>query len=157
PRASFLWAVAAGTVGGGALAAFYAALAEGKMGIVAPVAAVLTAALPVMLSVAIEGLPRWTQILGFLLAMAALWMVSRPQQSHRPEGLGLALLSGVGFGLFLICIRQAGQSAVLWPLVTSRGMSVISVLLASSVLRKFRAPDVKSVGLCVAAGALDVS
>src|SRR5690349_17061199 len=46
--ASFGWSALAGVIGGMALAAFYAALASGKMGIVAPVSAVLTAAIPVI-------------------------------------------------------------------------------------------------------------
>src|SRR5215472_1628946 len=40
-RESIAWSLLAGTIGGGALALFYRALASGKMGLTAPVAAVL--------------------------------------------------------------------------------------------------------------------
>ena len=155
PPASFAWATAAGLIGGVALAAFYAGLAAGKMGVVAPVAAVLTAAAPVVFGWFNQGLPRWFQITGFALALIALWLVSRPEQSGPPEGLGLAVLSGIGFGAYLILINQAGKDAVFWPLATSRAASVVSLLAGSLVFRKFRTPAGKEVPLCAAAGALD--
>ena len=43
---SLAWAVVAGTSGGTALAIFYRALAVGRMGLTAPVAALLGAAIP---------------------------------------------------------------------------------------------------------------
>ena len=43
---SLLWAFAAGSIGGIAVAIFYRALASGQMGLVAPVSAVLGAAIP---------------------------------------------------------------------------------------------------------------
>lgn len=153
--ASFAWATAAGLIGGVALAAFYAGLAAGKMGVVAPVAAVLTAAAPVVFAWFHEGLPRWFQVVGFALALIALWLVSRPEQTGPPEGLGLAILSGIGFGAYLILIDQAGKDAVFWPLATSRAASVVSLLVGSLALKKFRTPARATVLLCAAAGALD--
>jgi drug/metabolite transporter (DMT)-like permease len=156
PRSSsFIWASAAGLIGGIALAAFYAGLAEGKMGIVAPIAAVLTAAAPVLFAWIHEGLPRWFQVAGFGLALIALWLVSRPESSGPPEGLGLAILSGLGFGAYLILINEAGRDAIFWPLATSRAASVISLAAGSLVIRKFRLPARPVVKLCALAGALD--
>ena len=154
-RVSFAWATAAGLIGGVALAAFYAGLAAGKMGVVAPVAAVLTAGVPVIFAWFHEGLPRWFQIAGFALALVALWLVSRPEQSGPPEGIGLAILSGIGFGAYLILIDQAGKDAVFWPLATSRAASVVSLLAGSLAFKRFRAPARSVVPLCAAAGALD--
>jgi len=45
-RASVLWCIAAGSVGGVSLALFYRALASGKMGLTAPVAATATNKIP---------------------------------------------------------------------------------------------------------------
>ena len=45
-RSAIAWALAAGLSGGAALAIFYRALATGRMGLTAPVAAVLGAAIP---------------------------------------------------------------------------------------------------------------
>src|SRR5712692_672421 len=58
------WGGAAGLVGAVGLAAFYRALAVGRMGISAPVTAVLAAAVPVLFSAFAEGLPRPVQLAG---------------------------------------------------------------------------------------------
>src|ERR1700674_1924893 len=64
------WALAAGLCGGAALAIFYRALASGRMGLTAPVAAVLGAAIPTVFGIFIEGVPRVVQVVGFGLAAA---------------------------------------------------------------------------------------
>ena len=77
--ASILWAIAAGAVGGFSLAIFYRALALGQMGITAPIAALLGAAIPTLVDIAMEGAPsRWT-ICGFVLAILAIWLITRPE------------------------------------------------------------------------------
>ena len=55
--ASRNWALLAGALGGTALAIFYRALAGGNMGITAPVAAVLGAAIPAAFAMITQGLP----------------------------------------------------------------------------------------------------
>src|SRR5512143_2913484 len=68
PRASVLWAFAAGSIGGIALAVFYRALASGKMGLTAPVAAVIGAGIPTVVTAFVEGFPGYRHVLGFVLA-----------------------------------------------------------------------------------------
>src|SRR5580704_12406143 len=51
-RTSILWALLAGGVGGFSLSIFYRALAEGKMGLTAPIAALLGAAIPTLADIA---------------------------------------------------------------------------------------------------------
>src|SRR5215831_3827688 len=63
---------AAGLAGAVGLVAFYQALSVGRMGIVAPMAAMLSAALPVLFGVFIEGLPGPIQLIGFVLAFIAV-------------------------------------------------------------------------------------
>src|SRR5207248_1183863 len=65
---AMLWGAAAGTAGTVGLAALYRGLAVGKMGIVAPTAAVLTATLPVVFNGIAQGLPKTIQLAGFLVA-----------------------------------------------------------------------------------------
>jgi drug/metabolite transporter (DMT)-like permease len=119
------WACAAGVVGGLALPAFYKALAIGKMGIGAPATSVLAAAVPVIVAAFTQGLPRRIQVAGLLLALAALWLISRPDGKIRPEGLGLALLAGLGFGAFLVFIHLAGMQGVYWPMAAALGSSFV--------------------------------
>ena len=103
------------------IAALYQALAIGRMGVVAPVASVVTGVLPVLVGIRTEGMPDRVQLAGFALALVSVWLVARPNEyvdSHR--GLGLAVLAGVMFGLFLVAGKQAGHHGVFWPMVAAR-------------------------------------
>ena len=130
PLATFGWGAAAGISGGIGIASLYRALAIGRMGVVAPVASVITGILPVLVAVKTEGLPGLWQLAGFALALVSIWLIARPDgevDSHR--GLGLAVLAGVMFGLFLIFGQQAGHHAVFWPMVSARLASTLLMLL----------------------------
>jgi drug/metabolite transporter (DMT)-like permease len=157
-RTSVLWALAAGLVGGGALAIFYRALALGKMGLTAPVAAVLGAAIPTVFGMLTEGLPGSVRLAGFGLAGAGLWLISRAEGDSHPEGMGLAALAGIGFAGFFLCIKQAGIEGVsaLWIAAASRSASFAITGAVVILAREFRMtrPDA---ALGVLAGCLDAS
>lgn len=122
-----------GTIG---LVALYRGLAGGRMGIVAPLAAVITTVLPVMVSLLAEGMPDTSQLAGFGFALLAVWLISAQNgrlAAIRRGELGLAALAGIGFGIFLILIDRVNAGAVLWPLVAARVAS-ISLLLILIVL-----------------------
>ncbi len=154
PRTDLLWACAAGVIGGLALPALYRALAIGKMGIAAPVTSVLSAALPVVVAGLTEGLPHTVQIAGLLLALVGLWFISRPEGRIRPQGLGLALFAGVGFGSFLVFMKQATHTAVYWPLATALGAS-LGLAAIILVMQHGSLPGVSVLPAAFAAGALD--
>lgn len=129
PRSTLLWGAAAGITGAVGVAALYRALAIGRMGIVAPVAAVITGVLPVLAGIYTEGMPDPIQLAGFVLALVSIWLIARPDgeiDTHR--GLGLAVLAGVMFGLFFIACKQAGHHGVFWPLVAARTTSTLFML-----------------------------
>jgi drug/metabolite transporter (DMT)-like permease len=129
PSSSLQWGVIAGISGAFGIAALYKALAIGRMGIVAPVASVITGILPVLVGIRTEGMPDRLQLFGFALALVSIWLVARPDgeiDSHR--GLGLALLAGFLFGLFLVAGKQAGHHGVFWPLVAARTASTLLML-----------------------------
>jgi len=154
--ASLEWSLFAGCIGGVALSAFYAGLAIGEMGIVAPIAAVLTAAFPVLFGAWAEGVPKKIQLAGFVLALLSIWLIAKTEGSvARPKGLGLALLSGVGFGAYLIVIRKAGATAVFWPLAIARGTSAAVVAMLGLGFGGLQLPRAKSLNLSLAAGILD--
>src|SRR5580658_3924170 len=123
---SLVWSLMAGSVGGAALALFYRALARGNMGLVAPVAAVLGAAIPTTVTAFAEGFPSYRHLLGFILAGIGVWLISRTEAGvGRPEGLGMAVLAGIGFAGFYLCIHQAGGASVLWIATCSRSGSLL--------------------------------
>src|SRR5271169_5841519 len=120
PRSTLLWGAAAGITGAVGVTALYRGLAIGRMGVVAPVAAVITGVLPVLAGIYSEGMPAPIQLVGFVLALISIWLIARPDgkiDTHR--GLGLAVLAGVMFGLFFIACKQAGHHRVFWPLVAA--------------------------------------
>jgi drug/metabolite transporter (DMT)-like permease len=163
-RASVVWALIAGASGGFSLALFYRALASGQMGLTAPVAALVGAAIPTMVDIALEGAPsRWT-IGGFVLAVVAIWLITRPEPSSenkeespgRPAGVGMAALAGVGFAGFYLCIHQATGSPI-WVAAISRTGSFTATAIAVVATRAPLALDRPRVALGMVAGFLDIS
>jgi drug/metabolite transporter (DMT)-like permease len=151
------WACAAGVAGSVGLVALYRALAIGQMGVAAPVSGILSAGLPVLFTAFFRGLPTTLQMMGFGLAMASVWMLSRPRgPAGGPAGFGLALLSGVGFGTFLVLIAQASQSTWLWPLAVANLASLAILLLVAITTRQIERPPSGSLPLALATGVLDV-
>jgi drug/metabolite transporter (DMT)-like permease len=156
-NASLLWSLAAGSVGGTALAFFYRSLAGGNMGLIAPVAAVLGAAIPTIVTAFAEGFPGYWHVAGFILAGVGVWLISRSEAGGRPEGLGMAVLAGIGFAGFYLCIHQAGSGSALWIAACSRSASL--VVTGAFVLfgRHLRAVPAPVLGIAVVAGILDVT
>ncbi|MEP6797080.1 MAG: DMT family transporter [Lapillicoccus sp.] len=121
------YAIAAGLIGSGALAAFYAALSTGTMGVVAPIAA-LGAAVPVLLGVVLGDVPSPLAWAGMAVAVFGTVLASGPeiQAGVHVRSVLLACVAAVGFGLVLFLIdRGARYSLVanLW------GMRVTSTLV----------------------------
>jgi drug/metabolite transporter (DMT)-like permease len=130
PRISLLWGAIAGITGAFGIAALYKGLAVGRMAVVAPVASVITAVLPVAFGFRSECIAGRVQLAGFALALVSIWFVARPDgEVGSRRGLGLALLAGVMFGLFLISGKQAGHGGVFWPLVSARAASTVLMLI----------------------------
>lgn len=172
-RTSVLWAFAAGAVGGFSLAIFYRALASGQMGLTAPMGALLGAAIPTLADIAMEGAPsRWT-IAGFVLAIFAIWLITRPEspsgelrgegeeprrendESGHPKGVAMAALAGVGFAGFYLCIHQASGSPA-WVATVSRVGSFSATAVAILVTRAPLVLDRSGAALGAIAGCLDI-
>ncbi len=134
-----LWGISGGIVSGVSLLAFYLALAEGHMGSAAAVSGLLCAAVPAVVAQVTEGLARWPQFLGFALAAAAIWFIASASgaEGASRRAAGLAALSGAGFGVYFVALRQAGLSGVLWPMACARVGSggICTVLLLIMALR----------------------
>src|SRR5580658_8299501 len=135
---SAAWALAGGVSGGASLALFYRALSSGRMGLTAPVAAVLSAGIPTIFSIFTEGFPGKIPILGFVFAAAGLWLITRAEQGSKPEGIGLAVLAGIGFAGFYLCIRQAGDGSPVWFAALTRAGGLIVTGLIVLLQGSFR-------------------
>jgi drug/metabolite transporter (DMT)-like permease len=125
-----------GMLGSIGLLALYYSLIKGQMSIAAPVSALFAALLPVIVGSITEGLPSLLQLIGFALALAAVWLIS---QGSRTEGfhvsrlsdLRLPILAGVGFGCYFIFMHNATQNsnATLWPMIVSRVAGTLLLLV----------------------------
>lgn len=156
PR-SVHWALAGGVSGGGALAIFYGALAAGRMGLTAPVAAVLGAAVPTIFGMITQGVPGSIHVAGFVIAVAGIWLISRTEDGSSPKGIGLAAISGIGFAGFYLCISQAKDGSALWLATFSRAGALLVTGLIVLVQRKFQDITAAGVRWGLLAGCLDVS
>jgi drug/metabolite transporter (DMT)-like permease len=124
---SALWGAAAGVGGAVALVSFYQGLATGRMAVVAPVASLVGAGLPIVVGLALGERPTSTTLAGIAVAIPAIWLVSGGEPGEGRAGIGLAIAAGVGFGAFFIFLGQTPEEVGLWPLVPARITSVATM------------------------------
>lgn len=146
-----------GAVGVGLL---YKGLAVGPMSVVAPVTALLSAAVPVSAGLLEGERPSAGVAVGMVAALAAIVLVSAEGGgSLRPadlRGITFALGAGLGFGLFFVALSHVGEDSGIWPLVAARGASATAVGALALLGRVSRTPPVTGARLFTAsAGTLD--
>jgi len=139
------------------LMALYRGLASGRMGIVAPVAAVITAALPIGVSFFLEGAPTNAQLVGFTIALIAVSLLAGVGGSKviTSNELALAVAAGLGFALFYIVIDQVSQNAVLWPLVAGRITTITLLFFFVMLTRQWSKPTTHHLPAIALSGIFD--
>jgi drug/metabolite transporter (DMT)-like permease len=141
------------------LAGLYGSLAIGPIGVTAPIAAVVGAAIPVVVDISTGQSLATLQYGGLLLGLVAVALLASgpadPSTGLAKRGIAYAVLGGVGIGAFTLALDAASPSSGLWPLAISRGVAAIALFLAATRLYREvpRAPVVWS-RLCLA-GFLD--
>jgi len=103
------WSLLAGVAGSLALTAFYIALSRGEMGVSAAVSGLLAAAIPALVSMGMEGVPGAKRLIGFGLALVSIWVIAAGPSPENVGGratLGLAVLAGIGFGVYFVALRM---------------------------------------------------
>lgn len=136
------WSAASGVAVGLGLVLFYTAMTRGMISLVAPVAAVTGAVVPVVYALASGERPGATAVVGIGLAVAAIALVSlAPNADPGTAGNGvgalpLAFAAGLLFGLFYVCLARVHEDAGMWPVAISRVSSTaVVVALALAVTR----------------------
>jgi drug/metabolite transporter (DMT)-like permease len=141
--------------------ALYRGLAMGRMGVVAPVSAVISATLPVAWGLAQGEDPSALALAGVAVAVVAIAIVARapdPEPRDDPNrGLLFALLAGFGFGVNFICFAETSEASGMLPVVTARLVAVPLVLLALLLTRTALQPHRKDRPIAMGTGALDVT
>lgn len=140
PWSKILAAGLAGSIGSLGLLILYQAMTTGQMSIATPVSALLAATLPVVVGAVLEGLPAWTKLAGFVLALVAVWLVAQEHnqktQLTRLSDLRLPLLAGICFGTYFIMMHHASSQAIVWPMVASRSAGMLTLLVFLVALRR---------------------
>ncbi len=147
----------AGLAGMLGLMGLYSGLAYGRMSIVAPFTAVLSAVIPILFSLIIEGIPPTLQIIGFIVALFAVWLLSGGggRENIQKMEAAYSLLAGSGIALFFIFIDQANETAVFWPLTAARVASVACLSIYIGVRGIWQKPARSELGLITLVGILD--
>jgi drug/metabolite transporter (DMT)-like permease len=155
------WGAAGGATGALALIAFYRALSDGAMTVVAPTTAVVSALLPVLVGLWLGERPSGTALVGMVVACLAVALVSGAigtRHKHTgPATVMLAVAAGVGFGFIFIALARTDAGSGLWPLVAARAASLPVVATVIVAARPGRGAIRSVLWLVVASGVLDMA
>jgi drug/metabolite transporter (DMT)-like permease len=88
------------------------------------------------------------RLVGFLVAGLAIWLIAagpNPEAKTADRGtIWLAVVGGVGFGVYFVALKFAGSAGVIWPLATARmGSLVVCSLLVGAMALKANVDEVK--------------
>ena len=159
--ADVVWSVLAGLAGGIGISGLYNGLAVGRMGVVAPITAVLAALIPVAAGILLQGIPAPLVVVGIGLAIVAVLLVSRvgddPDAPDRPSGLRFALIGGVGIGLFSVFVAQLSDGHAFGPLTLIRGTEAALIAVVVLVTRASWRPERRLWAPIAGVGVLDMA
>lgn len=154
------WSLSGGAAGLVGVALLYTALGQAPMNVISPVTAVMTAVVPIVAGVLQGERPHLLAWIGIVLGLVAVTLITRQPADH-PHGpigwrpLTMAVLSGVGFGAYFICLARTDEDSGLWPVVLSRTMAVLLVVPLAAALAGFVRIPRPVLALAAVAGVLD--
>jgi drug/metabolite transporter (DMT)-like permease len=162
---SVLWiGGVAGLLGAAGLSALYRGLAVGRMGVVAPVAA-LSGLVPITVGLVAQGdRPEAVQVAGMVLAIGGVVLAARARDAAEPgrrvaAGLGLGLLAALFLGMMVVALDAGGDRDAVWTIFMVRVSSVTALWLILAALPPVRRPSFEGVrpnlGVLAGAGVLD--
>jgi drug/metabolite transporter (DMT)-like permease len=138
---------------------FFAAIGHGRISIVAPISAAVTALLPAIAGIAEGNALSTIARYGILCALLAIPLVAyetddgeaNDDWSTRRQVL-ISILCGVGFGFYFFCIGHTHRSAGLWPTVATLVVGI--VVIAPLAARGGAMPSLASLSRLAVAGGL---
>lgn len=162
------WGLFAGLGTATGTAFLYRGLADGRMGVVAPLSAVGSALLPVSVGVVTGERPALIVWAGIALAFPAIWLIARStDDATAPRcagglnaGVVDGLLAGLGFGLMFAALGQVPDGAGFAPLVAAEAISIPLIVGLALLMRQPWVPRERAslggvvVGLLAAAAAV---
>jgi drug/metabolite transporter (DMT)-like permease len=155
----FAIAALAGAASLGGLWAFYAAMAMGTVSVVAPIAS-LGVIVPVAVGLARGDSPAAIQLIGLVPAIAGVVILS--YEEHPEHGgvarraIILAILAGLGFGIFFTALDIASPDRPGWAVLAVRVGGVAVVAVALLITRPRLAAVSGSIAVLLVIGFFDV-
>ncbi len=154
-----IFGATAGAFGVSGLVCFYYALGRGTMGVIAPLAALIGAGVPVLLAIYNGELVSLVRLGGIGLALAAVVLISLPAGEKTADerrrvrialaDLPLVVLSGLGFAGFFVFIGHATAGGGLWwplTIVRTTGVAMVMAGFGYLMLRARPAPLRERIG-----------
>lgn len=136
------WGAIGGLGAAFGLVTFYRALALGPMSVAAALTALWSTAVPVVAGLLLGDRPGPVTLAGIALAVPAAVLVSleggrgeaavlaaRGPKATSRRTRQLAIMAGIGFGLFFVALSRTAADAGLYPLLGARGASIAGLLL----------------------------
>ena len=152
-------AAVAGAASLGGLWAFYAAMAMGTVSVVAPIAS-LGVMVPVAVGLAKGDAPATIQLFGLAPAIAGVVILG---YEERPEhaavarrSIVLAILAGLGFGIFFTALDLAAADRPGWAILAVRVGGVATVAVALLISRPRLSLASGSIAALITIGVFDV-
>ncbi len=158
PFEDLVYSAIGGMIGLIGLLALYRSLSLGHMGITAPIAGVITAALPVVFTAISRGLPDMLTLIGFAIGLVAVWLVAQsPTSGHVDRrAILLPVIAGTGFGIAFLFFVRGSENATFFPLAAARTTTVTLTSLFVLIARKpFKIDSRRSLPLIMVGGMLD--
>jgi len=144
-QADVAWSVVAGVVVSLGIGCFYIGMGRGLISVVAPVAAVTGAVIPVVYALARGERPGPLALVGLVIAFFAVAVVSIAPSEQHPDApavggfvIALSIAAGAFFGLFYIAFSRVSENAGMWPVTIERAAA--SVVFCALVLLLTRGP-----------------
>ena len=143
-RADVIWSVLAGAAVAIGIGCFYIGMGRGLISVVAPVAAVTGAVIPVAYSLVRGERPGAIALAGLVIAFVAVAVVSLAPSEQHPDTevvvdrnvIMLSLASGLFFGLFYITFSRVSEEAGMWPITIERAAAAVVIVLLALVLTR---------------------
>jgi drug/metabolite transporter (DMT)-like permease len=136
-----LWGVLAGSIGALAVALLYIALSRGPMGVVSPITAVMSGAVPTAVGLLNGERLTLLGITGIAIAALAVILVSREKGEHvkvAPSTILISIASGSAIGLYLSALSLAPEESGIWAATVGRWTSSILVaVVVFAVIKNF--------------------
>lgn len=128
--------VAAGFGAAVGVSCLYLGFARSSVGIVAPTAATVAAALPIVVGLTSGERPGAVVSGGLLVGLVAIVLVGYVpgDRRHAAAGLSLGVASGSGFGAMVIAYAATSSDSGLWSAVSGRSVAAVVAGIAVVVL-----------------------